>query len=227
MRILAIETVDLTGSVAALDGESVLAERTIEGHRRTARSLAPSLAELLREVGWQPGDVQLVAVAVGPGSFTGLRIGVTTAKAFAYATGCEIVEVDSMLAIASRGDCPAQAVVVVAEYKRSELFAAQFARDGDGSLQADGTTRIVSRADWIGSLSPGIHVTGTGLTSIFDALPPGIVAADASLWNATAAAVGAIGRQRFVAGERGDVFSVVPRYVRRAAAEEKLDPRRP
>src|SRR5262245_33492571 len=88
MRILAIETVGSTGSVAALDERGVLAELALDSRRRSAQTLVPGMAALVESVGWRSRDVELVAVASGPGSFTGLRIGVTTAKTFAYAIGC-------------------------------------------------------------------------------------------------------------------------------------------
>jgi tRNA threonylcarbamoyladenosine biosynthesis protein TsaB len=96
MRILALETSDQTGSVAALDGDNLLEELILEQSQRSAQSLAPAMQNLLRRVGWQPSDVQLVAVSVGPGSFTGLRVGVTAAKVFAYAVGAEVLGINTL-----------------------------------------------------------------------------------------------------------------------------------
>src|SRR5688572_10548194 len=99
MRIIAIETSGRHGSLAVLSGgaEDALlqCEAVLGGDQRTAQSLAPALRDLLAEVKWPPPSIGLVAVVVGPGSFTGLRIGVTTAKAFAYAVGAEIVGVNT------------------------------------------------------------------------------------------------------------------------------------
>src|SRR4051812_32591466 len=99
MRIVALETVGAAGSVALLDEERIVAELKLDTARRSAQTLAPGIAELLQQASWRPGDVELVAVASGPGSFTGLRIGITTAKAFAYAVGCQVVGVNSLLVI--------------------------------------------------------------------------------------------------------------------------------
>ena len=103
MRILALETTDKTGSVAAIDDDNLLAELMLDHTQRSAQSLAPAMQRLLKQVGWLPADVQLVAVSVGPGSFTGLRVGVTTAKVFAYAVGAEVLGIDTLEAIA--GNC--------------------------------------------------------------------------------------------------------------------------
>ena len=70
-------------------------------------TLAPGIAELLKHVAWLPRDVQTVAVGVGPGSFTGLRLGVMTAKAFAYATGAQILGIGTPDAIAAQASISA------------------------------------------------------------------------------------------------------------------------
>src|SRR6185369_14233589 len=103
-RIIAIETSGRHGSVAALGGDADAAppigQIVLTAEQRTAQALAPSLKQLLAAVGWSPKDVEMVAVAIGPGSFTGLRIGVTTAKAFAYAVGAEVIGVNTLCALA-------------------------------------------------------------------------------------------------------------------------------
>lgn len=221
MRILAIETVDRTGSVAVLEGTTLLEERRLEARRRSAQSLAPAIAELLSHVGWHAADVQLVAVASGPGSFTGLRIGITTAKTFAYATPCELVGVPTLRAIASRIGADVPRLWAVLDAQRGELFAAEFARSADGQLSEMTSTHLISVDEWLASLAPGAVVTGPGLERLVERLPAGVTAAAPSLWAATAAAVGTVGLALHAAGERTTAFDLVPQYFRRAAAEEK------
>ncbi|MBR4833363.1 MAG: tRNA (adenosine(37)-N6)-threonylcarbamoyltransferase complex dimerization subunit type 1 TsaB [Thermoguttaceae bacterium] len=100
-KILALETTDAQGSVALCDGGEILTSRRLDADRRSAQTLAPTIRETLDEFGWAPNDVDAVAVAVGPGSFTGLRVGVSTAKMLAWAVGAKIVGVDALEAIAS------------------------------------------------------------------------------------------------------------------------------
>ncbi len=223
MRILAIETADLRGSVALLQRDQLLAERTLDAQRRSARSLAPAIAELLDEAGWRPQDVQLVAVATGPGSFTGLRIGVTTAKAFAYAASCQVIDVHTLEAIAARADANVSRLWVVLDAERGELFAAEFARTADGALREVAPTSIVAHEAWLASLAPGSVVTGPGLERLQDRLPSGVTIIEPALWAPIASVVGRLGWQHYEAGQRADVFALVPQYFRRTAAEEKRD----
>jgi tRNA threonylcarbamoyladenosine biosynthesis protein TsaB len=101
MHILALETTAVTGSVAASDGTNLLLELDLAPQQRSAQSLAPAILQLLCRVAWKPLDVELVAVTIGPGSFTGLRVGVTTAKTFAYAVGAAILGIDTLETIAA------------------------------------------------------------------------------------------------------------------------------
>jgi tRNA threonylcarbamoyladenosine biosynthesis protein TsaB len=223
MRILAIETVDTSGSVAALERDRLIAERRLPDGMRSAQSLAPAIAALLADVGWRSGDVQLVAVATGPGSFTGLRIGVTSAKAFAYAVGCEAIGVHTQLAIASRAPQDVARLWVVLDAQRGELFAAQYTRAADLTMRELMATQVVSRSDWRAMLRAGDAVTGAGLARLVGELPAGLTVLPREHWEPTATSVGLVGWRRYAAGERTSPFELVPRYFRRAAAEELRD----
>src|SRR4029078_6236163 len=81
-------------------GTRLIGQALLIGDERTAQVLAPTIQRLLAQAEWSPKSVELVAVTVGPGSFTGLRIGVTTAKAFAYAVGADVLGVNTLEALA-------------------------------------------------------------------------------------------------------------------------------
>ena len=103
--ILAIETSGEQGGVALYDGaaDAVLAERALGEKRRHGAVLVPKIEEALSSAGLEPADVSRVAVAIGPGSFTGLRVGTSAAKAFAWALGVPLVPVSTLLALAADG----------------------------------------------------------------------------------------------------------------------------
>lgn len=226
MRILSLETIAAAGSVALLDDERIVAELELDTVRRSAQSLAPGIAHLLERAGWRPADVELVAVASGPGSFTGLRIGITTAKAFAYAVGCHVVGVNSLLTVAARAPREPGAVSAAIDAQRGELFVADFQRQPDGQLTGVETTRIVDAKQWLASLPGGAALTGPGLSKHLAAIPQGTILVEAALWSPTASIVGQLGRGLVLAGQGVSPFELVPQYFRRTAAEEKWDAKR-
>ncbi len=225
MRILALETSGSAGEVAALVDDTLLAEVRLAAGQRTAQSLAPAIRDLLSQVGWKLADVQLVAVSVGPGSFTGLRIGVTTAKTFAYAVGAEVLGVDTLEVIASQAPADLPRVAAAIDAQRGQVYAAEFARDESGDLRRIRETAIVDAAAWLDSLSGRVALSGPALATLGAQLPRGVRIVPAELWQPTARSVGRLALARYAAGRRDDVFQLVPLYLRRSAAEEKWETR--
>ncbi len=229
MRILAIETSGRDATLAVLDGGDgdrgdggaarLVGEAAVNGPERTAQILAPRLSDLLQTTGWPPATIQLVGVAVGPGSFTGLRIGVTTAKTFAYAVGAEVIGVNTLAVIASQAPQADGPLWVVMDAQRQELFAAKF----DAERRLIGETQIISQNEWFSVLAPGDLVTGPGLRRVQSKLPAGVKAVDEAKWQPLAATVGQLGWRDFCAGRRDDLWKLLPQYYRPSAAEEKRD----
>jgi tRNA threonylcarbamoyladenosine biosynthesis protein TsaB len=222
MRILAIETSGRNASLAVLEGAEGDAARlvrqvAITGQERTAQVLAPRLRDLLVEVDWPVASIRLVMVAVGPGSFTGLRIGVTTAKTLAYAVGAELLGVNTLAVIAEQAPTTAAPLWVVTDAQRQELFAAKF----DRQRKPIGETRILTQAEWLSALAPGDSVSGPGLKRLRPLLPTDIEIVDESQWSPLAAAVGQLGWRDCCSGRRDDLWKLAPLYYRPSAAEEK------
>src|SRR5262245_1550316 len=99
-RILIIETSGQPGVVALAAGEQLLGQQRLNEARRHARDLAPMVLGLLVKQGWRARDLEGVFVSRGPGSYTGLRVGVISAKTLAYATGARLLALDTFAAIA-------------------------------------------------------------------------------------------------------------------------------
>ena len=226
LRVLAIETSGRVGSVALLEFEGdrtiVAAERRTPEGERTARSLLPTIQELLREHQWRPVDVNLVCVTTGPGSFTGLRIGVVTAKTFAYATGAHLAGVHTLAAIAAGvKTCGPVKLWTVLDAQRQELFVACF--DGRPLIeQAVPQTEVLSIPAWIERLGPGDVVAGPPLAKCREQLPAGVVVAEEDSWEPSAAIVGALGVEISKRGGNVNPLELVPHYYRKSAAEEKV-----
>lgn len=222
MRVLALETSSRIGSVAALEDDRPVGQIVFDPDQRTAQSFAPSIAQQLESVGWSPQDIQLIVVTRGPGSFTGLRIGITVAKTLAYAVGAEVIGVNTLKVIASQIPDEQQDAWAVMDAQRGQLFAARFRRcDDDWEVVAQ--TRIVDSEGWLQSLPPDAAVSGPGLARLRDRLPDGIIVAEDRCWTPQAATVGRVGYLEFRSGKRDDLWALAPEYFRKSAAEEKFD----
>ena len=134
MRVLAFDTSTTVTAVALLDGERVLAEDERPNEERHGDVLLPRVRELLERTGVALARIELIAVGVGPGSFTGLRIGLATAKGLALATGLPVRGVCSLRALAAgaaedpaRGARVGELCVAVLDAGKGEVFAGVFA----------------------------------------------------------------------------------------------------
>ncbi len=223
MKILALETSGQSGSVVLLNGETIVGELSLPPDERNAKTLAPAVREILASAGWQPSDIRLVAVAVGPGSFTGLRIGVTTAKTFAYAVRAEVIGVNTLEAIAAQAPPDVNRLAVVLDAQRQQVFAAEFARDLAGDFKCVSDTAIVDNDIWLAKLDPVVAVSGAALEKLGERLPANTIVVSRELWMPRAAAVGRLGWRLYQSGQRDDLWRLVPQYFRRSAAEEKLE----
>jgi len=225
MKILAFETSGLLGSVALLEtaeGKVVSrVERETPADQRTARSLLPTTHRLLCDHGWRPADVELIAVTTGPGSFTGLRIGVVAAKTFAYAVGAKLVGVHTLAALAY--PIAASRVWTILDAQRQELFVANFPADASDDFRLEPTTSIMAIDDWLRSLRSNDVVTGPPLQKLRSLITAGVVIAPEEAWRPSAEAVGRLGLLKFDRGELISPLELVPDYFRKSAAEEKAE----
>jgi tRNA threonylcarbamoyladenosine biosynthesis protein TsaB len=221
MKVLAIEAACPPGSMALSDGESVQAFRLIEHTRRTTATFAGIMRDLLRGADWQAGEIDLVATTEGPGSFTGIRIGVTAAKVFAYASGAAVVGVNTLEVIARQISTDVD-VEVVLDAQRGELFAARFRKRSD-SLELLIPTEIIHADDWLKSRTSGVVVSGPALGKLADRLRASVVVADESAWLPRADTLAHCALLMKSDEVASDPLTLVPRYYRRSAAEEKAD----
>ena len=214
MNILALETTDSVGSVAAMADGKLLLELGLNPQERTARSLPPGIATLFERVGWKPADVGLVALTIGPGSFTGLRVGVTMAKTFAYSVGAEVLGVNTLDTIAEAAPADLSALTAAIDAQRGNVVVRSFSRGPDGALQPPGDQRLVSIDRWLQELPAGMVVTGPALTKIAPRLPSHVILLDQKYWTPRAAMVAQLAHRQYTAGRRDDLWTLVPQYSR-------------
>jgi tRNA threonylcarbamoyladenosine biosynthesis protein TsaB len=221
-RLLVIETSQRVGLVALARGQRLLGERRLDEARRHARDLVPAIADLLEGQGWKARNLSAVLVSRGPGSYTGLRVGVMSAKTLAYAAGCTLIAVDTFAAIAQQAPTDAMTLDVIADAQQEKVYVQRFTRSAPAEpLSAAAPLAIRPFDVWQKTLAEGGWVTGPGLERFIDRLPAPVRAVPPDTWLPRAEGIVRIGLGRLRRGERDDPFAVEPLYLRPSSAEEK------
>lgn len=210
--ILAIDTTREAGSLALARGEELVEEILLHAPGGFAHVIYGQLAQLLGRHGVKPAMVDCFAAASGPGSFTGVRVGLACIKGLAEALGKPAVAVSNLEAMASFGSAPRRAVVMDA--RRGEIYGAVY--DDAGRLASPEV--VMTLAAWLDMLPEG--------EMEFIAMDPAALAGTrfehARIATAPPALAGAIARialARFLGGEASDPAALDANYVRRSDAE--------
>lgn len=225
MRILAIESATPHGSVALADGERVVAEEALPPGRQASETFLAAVACLLDREGRGAAGVTHVAVSAGPGSFTGLRVGMSAAKGFAFGWSIPLVPVPTLEALAMRFPLEGATICPVLDAKKKEVYAGLYRFDGGrwSSLAPDAPV-APERLPFL--LPPGpVLFCGDGILPFGDflrrALGSRALFPPAGEELPRAGTVGLLAARLVAAGGEADVRSVVPRYIRRSEAEIK------
>ena len=169
-KILMIETSTECCSVALSDGDRIVASRVDELPRRQSSMLAPYLAEVLQEAGIPAASLDAVAVSAGPGSYTGLRVGVSTAKGVCFGCGKPLIGVDTLRILALQAESRYDRIVAMIDARRMEVYAAPF--DGDGNRLGETEAVILNADSYRQDLEAGtVLFIGTGVAK-FQAVCP-------------------------------------------------------
>ena len=221
-----METSTLTGAVALLDGDAVVGEHRLNVAVTHSERLLATIDHLLAAASWRLPDLAVLAVAIGPGSFTGLRIGVSTMKGLAFATGTPLVGIPTLDALAWGLPYAVCAVCAILDAKKGEVYAAVYRTD-EGRLErlsdyralppealaealaAEGHGPIIFAGDGIGAYA-AVFRRVLGSRARF---------APANQRLPSAVPVAELGGEAFVRGEVADPASLVPLYIRRSEAE--------
>ena len=194
--------------------------------------LAPMIKRILEENGTSIGDLGLVTLAVGPGLFTGLRVGVVTAKSLCYSAGIPLIGVNTLEVIAAKGAADLeiekdQTIQVVLNAQRGQLFAGDYRPTGQWATEEVTSTRVVEASAWAESVEDQSYVTGSGLKTLarrkkLDELfvDKSVKILPEALWDSDAQAVGQVAFRKFESGQHDDLWTLQPFYFRPSAAEE-------
>lgn len=209
---IALETSVRSASVA-VDMDGRLEERALEPGRSHASDLLPALDEILSHLGTRPAELGLVVVGLGPGSYTGLRVGVATALGLMEGSGADLVGVPSVEALAFRHLAPGEEGCVVLDARGGELYYARYARDEDNVrvLEAPCALRPEALAERLPSVGPIFGDPNTSRAAKFDEATSARVRTDLV---PDARSVLQLGQARFAADGAQDPAQVSPLYLR-------------
>ena len=165
MRVLAVETSSLAGGVALLDGERLVAEYLLDVSVTHSERLMAAVERVLADARWTPRDLAGLAVAVGPGSFTGLRIAVSTVKGLALALEAPIAAVPTLDAMAAALPWAALPVCPVLDARKNEVYASLYRWDG-AAMRREWDYLALTPAALAARLSEPVIVVGDGAPGV-------------------------------------------------------------
>ncbi len=226
MKILALDTATETGGVALLEGEIVQAQAQVRVAKTHASQLWKIILFLLEQAGWGLHDVELWVVTVGPGSFTGLRIGMATIKGLAFATHRPVIGISTLEVLASPfAFCP-YLICPVVDARKKEVFYAYFRTGPAGEVIPVGEPRNNKPQNLIQEIGEPVILVGNGANlyrELFkEALGSKALFPESHHHLISPAVLGAIAWSRFRQGFQSTPEELGPLYIRPSDAELKL-----
>jgi tRNA threonylcarbamoyladenosine biosynthesis protein TsaB len=240
MRILGVDTSSPRASVALASNGLVISETfspdkkhsagRAAGRNNHAEVLFQLIDSALTKAGWRLGDLSGFAAAIGPGSFTGLRIGVSTIQGLSYGSGSAVTGVSTLHACAYRVRHFDGAICAILDARKNELYGALFRRR-DGSLERITPDQLMSfqqLVELVGSLErrDPILFTGAGIgqhaDSLLHALGKQIFLSENELVPTVASAVALLGEIAFRAPQEASRAPLTLQYLRASEAEERM-----
>ncbi|HEV8378478.1 MAG TPA: tRNA (adenosine(37)-N6)-threonylcarbamoyltransferase complex dimerization subunit type 1 TsaB [Tepidisphaeraceae bacterium] len=224
-RALAIETSGRIGSIALLDESGAIEEREFPHGLQHAAGLIPLIDQLCAQRRWTPSDLEQIYVSAGPGSFTGLRIGITLAKTLAFATGAKLIAVPTMGVLVENAPPEAQHAMIVLDAKREQIYTARFERVDQNWLERE-PPHLESLSAMLERSPRPVHLIGEGIPFHEQYIPKvesQIVITPQNSWPARAGVLARLGSQLAREGKFVDPFLLEPIYIRPPEAQEKLE----
>ena len=225
-RALAVETSGRIGSVALVDNGQVVAVDEFPHGLQHAAHIITRIQTLCDQVSWKPADFEEIYVSIGPGSFTGLRIGVTLAKTLAFAIGAKVVAVPAARGLAENAPSEATELLIVLDAKRDQIFTARFARTSpQNRWQEVEPPRLDDLAGALRRASRPVWLLGDGIPQHRKFIPADqqIHETTESSWRPRAEVIAALGFELARRGDFTDPKQLVPLYIRKPEAEEVWD----
>ena len=219
---LILETSGRGGQVGVAVAGRLVGSIMLDAGKRHNRDLMPSAATLLADAGVSVRELTGVMVSHGPGSFTGLRVGIMTAKTLAYALGCRLVAVPTFQAIAVAAPAEFEVVEVISDALQGQVYRQRFGQaDEHGFRMPLDELRILPLVEWVKQLPSDVAISGPGLDVYDQSVPQAMRRIDPAFRQPKLEAVLQVGlRTEPATAEQR--LALEPIYLRGSSAEEKL-----
>ena len=224
MLILALETSSMVSSVAVASEQKLLAELTVQTKLTHSETLLPHIEQVLQMAGVKKEELQGIAVSIGPGSFTGLRIGLATAKSIAYALQLPLLGISTLEALAWHYPVPGIYTAALLDAQKGNAYAALYAWE-HGTIVGKEPVTVASFAEVLehcAALERPVVLVGDIVqkkAAKLQELPENVILAPAHMIMPRAANVAQAALRRLAAGESDHVMDLEPVYIRRSEAE--------
>lgn len=217
MRVLGIDTSTKTTAVGLVEDGRTIAEYNLTGLTFHSESVTNMIEEIFKKFDFKLSDIDLIAVGIGPGSFTGLRIGITIAKVLAFTLQKDIVGVSSLVANSMRDS---GVVAALADAKRNKLYASIV--NNENQLEMLMEDEIISVEDFKNILSKyeSIILTGIDAPNFIDNFENAKLSLNLEMSGASVAKLGIIEYEKRGAD---NAFSIVPNYLKLSQAEKQYE----
>jgi len=222
MKILSIETSTRVGSVAIIEDEHLIAEYILNVVSTHSERLLPSIDQILKDSQLTVRDIEGFAVSLGPGSFTGLRIGISTVKGLAFAAGKEVAGIPTLDVLAHNLMFTRLLVCPLLDARKGEVYTALYQGDGSGKLEKLTPDLAIKPEELLTRIKEPVIFLGDGVEAYRDTLRSGqdnCLFVPAYLNQPRASVLAKLGLEKFKRGEILKDDEILPLYCRAPEAE--------
>ncbi|MBB6217605.1 tRNA threonylcarbamoyladenosine biosynthesis protein TsaB [Anaerosolibacter carboniphilus] len=229
MKVLALDTSSIVASVAVMDDEKLIGEHIINHERTHSQKLMPMVDDLLKSCELTMEDIDLIAVAEGPGSFTGLRIGVATAKGLAHAMNIPVAGISTLDALAFNLPFCEGLICPLLDARRNQVYTAIYKWEEGDFLSIDGPMAITLdelieklsvRPERVIFMGDGMEKNAEVLTK---SLGNRVVFSPNTVKMPRASSIAQLALQKAAEGKIESFYALTPNYLRKSEAERQYE----
>jgi tRNA threonylcarbamoyladenosine biosynthesis protein TsaB len=228
MKLLALDSSSIVATAALIDEDKIIGEMIVNHKKNHSQKLMPLIQQLLNETEVNIQEVDAFGVCIGPGSFTGIRIGLSTAKALAQVGNKPLVGISTLEGLAFNLPYSRGIICPILDAQREQIYTGLYKWEGNQmfSIVED---HAIAVEDWIEELrkrAETIHLIGDGIpkfaSTFKERLGEKVSIAPITARMPRASSIANLALQKVIGGEANDYKSVVPHYIRKSQAEQKF-----